>query len=568
MNGQRRLASLAAIAVVAAMASNAAAQTITVNVNGQPVAFPGVGAQSVNGRVMVPLRGVMERLGAYVSYSPATKTVTANKGGVDLQLAIGQRQATVNGRTVMLDVPAQEYRGSTLVPLRFMGEALGAEVRWDAPSMTVNIVAGGSAAQPMDPNNYTPPSTTPTTPATTNPANVQVTSFTSNGEGFLRAGSTVQFTLEGTPGGNATLQIPGVSQEIPMREVSAGRYVADLAVPNNPAQPITVSKANAVARLRFGNAERLIQAGNPIAIDTQAPTFREMTPSESGRITRARPNISATFDDATGSGIVQESVKMTLDGRDVTQEANVTGSFISYRPAQRLEPGRHEVVLTARDRAGNVATKSWAFTLGANEDIIKSFTHNAEGTIEPGQVLNFTLVGEAGGTATASIGNKALDIPLREVEPGRYVGEYTVRRGDNFQNENVTARLRAKSGEIFTSESATKLAVQAGPPEAPRITSPTEDVRVGNSLVIKGTAAKRARVRVRVDYRKAVLGAFALNGTITEQIVEADENGNFTTPAIPLSGLAGGSGTTYTITATALGANDVESEVTGLTLKR
>ncbi|HJP83650.1 MAG TPA: copper amine oxidase N-terminal domain-containing protein, partial [Fimbriimonadaceae bacterium] len=100
------------------------AQGIGVFVDGEPVMFSGVGPQKIGGRVLVPLRGVMEKLGAYVSYQAGTRTVTANRGDVDLQLTLGRREALLNGRTVLLDVPAMEYRGSTLVPLRFMGEAL------------------------------------------------------------------------------------------------------------------------------------------------------------------------------------------------------------------------------------------------------------------------------------------------------------------------------------------------------------------------------------------------------------------------------------------------------------
>src|SRR5687768_14234479 len=85
-------------------------QTISVYVDGDPVRFSGVTPQRIEGRVLVPLRGVMEKLGAYVSYQAATKTVTANRGDVDLQLTLGQRRAVLNGREVMLDVPAMEYR--------------------------------------------------------------------------------------------------------------------------------------------------------------------------------------------------------------------------------------------------------------------------------------------------------------------------------------------------------------------------------------------------------------------------------------------------------------------------
>src|SRR5690349_9411416 len=107
------------LAGILMLAGIAASQSISVSVDGEPVRFSGVGPQKIEGRILVPLRGVMEKLGAYVTYQASTKTVVATRGDVDIQLTLGQRRATVNGKDVMLDVPAMEFRGSTLVPLRF-----------------------------------------------------------------------------------------------------------------------------------------------------------------------------------------------------------------------------------------------------------------------------------------------------------------------------------------------------------------------------------------------------------------------------------------------------------------
>lgn len=223
------------------LATVAVAQGITVNVNGTRVSFPGVGPQQINGRVMVPLRGVMEQLGAYVGYDASTRTVTATRGDIDLQLKLGDRVATLNGRQVTLDVPATEYRGSTLVPLRFMGEALGADVRWDGAVQAVNITTTDSTEGRPLPIDQNPP------PVANAP--VEIRTFTADREGFLRAGGLVTYTLEGTPGANATLEIPGVTQEIRMTEVSPGRYQAQVSIPEGS---IAVNRAAAIGRLKIG----------------------------------------------------------------------------------------------------------------------------------------------------------------------------------------------------------------------------------------------------------------------------------------------------------------------------
>jgi hypothetical protein len=90
----------------------------------------------------VPLRGIFESLGAQVNWDASTRTITATKGDTDVQLGIGDHRATVNGRAVYLDAPAMILGGSTMVPLRFVGEALGADVKWFEATQTVSITTG------------------------------------------------------------------------------------------------------------------------------------------------------------------------------------------------------------------------------------------------------------------------------------------------------------------------------------------------------------------------------------------------------------------------------------------
>ena len=98
------------------------------------------------GRVLVPLRGVLEKLGAFVDFNGRTQTVTALRGATNITLPIGSRQALINNKSVSLDVPARVVNGSTLVPLRFVAEALGAQVTFDVGTNTVAIVSGANGA--------------------------------------------------------------------------------------------------------------------------------------------------------------------------------------------------------------------------------------------------------------------------------------------------------------------------------------------------------------------------------------------------------------------------------------
>ena len=85
------------------------------------------------GRTLVPLRFLGEQLGAVVRFDSAKKEVTITKGKVTIRLRLGEKVARISQegaapRTVALDVPARAARGRTVVPLRFVSEALGATV--------------------------------------------------------------------------------------------------------------------------------------------------------------------------------------------------------------------------------------------------------------------------------------------------------------------------------------------------------------------------------------------------------------------------------------------------------
>ncbi|HZG88433.1 stalk domain-containing protein [Paenibacillus sp.] len=92
-----------------------------------------------NGAVLVPLKGLFGSLGAQTAWDGAAQAVTATKGSLTIKLTIGSKKAYVGGREVALSVPATVLRGRTYVPLRFVSEALGADVQWDNKLRTAMI---------------------------------------------------------------------------------------------------------------------------------------------------------------------------------------------------------------------------------------------------------------------------------------------------------------------------------------------------------------------------------------------------------------------------------------------
>lgn len=96
-----------------------------------------------NNHVLVPLRGIFEALHATVLWNQQTKTVTALKDGTTVVLQLGSKTATINGQVTVLETPGMAINGRTLVPVRFVSEALGQSVDWQPSTRRVVITTDG-----------------------------------------------------------------------------------------------------------------------------------------------------------------------------------------------------------------------------------------------------------------------------------------------------------------------------------------------------------------------------------------------------------------------------------------
>lgn len=112
---------------------------IKVIIDGTAVGFD-VPPQIINGRTLVPVRAIFEALGAEVEWNGEQQTVTASNGGTVVKMTIGVNTIDVNSETVVLDVPPQIINNRTLVPARAVAESFSADVSWDGEKRVVNIV--------------------------------------------------------------------------------------------------------------------------------------------------------------------------------------------------------------------------------------------------------------------------------------------------------------------------------------------------------------------------------------------------------------------------------------------
>jgi len=125
---------------------------IRVVVNGTKINFPDAEPFiDENSRTQVPIRFVGEALGADVSWDGNTKKVTITLNGKKVVLQIGNKNYEVNGQQKQMDTVALLKESRTFVPVRFVSEALGATVKWNANIRTVYIDMNGDVAPSPEP---------------------------------------------------------------------------------------------------------------------------------------------------------------------------------------------------------------------------------------------------------------------------------------------------------------------------------------------------------------------------------------------------------------------------------
>ncbi|MDI1340978.1 Ig-like domain-containing protein [Polaromonas sp.] len=193
------------------------------------------------------------------------------------------------------------------------------------------------------------------------PAGLKIDRFTVAPVDKLEPGAELRFTLNGAPGGTADFDIPGVINNVAMREVRPGVYEGAYTIRRldnlAPSRPV-------VATLRVGDRAVTSTLTQPLMADAKPPVIRNLSPRDGESITRsANTSVSGTFDDAGGVGVDPKSVRIMLAGRDVTAAAQITPQFFTYRAD--LPAGRYAVDVTAKDMVGNAVRQTWSFDVAS-----------------------------------------------------------------------------------------------------------------------------------------------------------------------------------------------------------
>lgn len=134
---------ISAVLVVFMICQSVYAGDISVNLDGENIEFSAQSPVIIEGRTLIPLRGVFEKLGYEIGWDGDTKTATFVKELTIVKVTENAHQLTVGGKAFELDVPAQIINGSMMLPLRAVGEATGLYVDWDSETKTV-VLSGES----------------------------------------------------------------------------------------------------------------------------------------------------------------------------------------------------------------------------------------------------------------------------------------------------------------------------------------------------------------------------------------------------------------------------------------
>ena len=440
------------LAITPARAQSFTPSAVTVSVDGRPIAFPDQPPVNSNGRLLVPLRAIFEALGATVNYSNGT--IRASRGATNLQLSLGSDQAIINGQTQTLDVPAQAVFGRTLVPLRFVGEALGANVVYNAATQSVAIASPAAA-----PNAGTTPAN-PTTPTDTGPAynvpggavvagtlvgvNTTANTVTINTDGQVRiyplaAGAVAlsQVSIASTTGATPLRQ---PARGVNLNSLTTGDAVRlNLDATGRATQIITAATV-VVARVQFAG-------GNTIVLDDDRDTT--LTLGQGLTYVDAQGRVANTATLRAG-----DSVALFLS-RENRQVYRVSAYPPDYTVSTNANTGTPDPI-----PGGGLPTNS--------APQIQLVTHSATEPLRAGSRLDVTVRATAGQRLSFGLGTKIQNVPLYEStqQAGVYNGSYTVKPGDDVLEARVLARLTAVNNFEDTAQSVQPVTIDT---VAPRI---------------------------------------------------------------------------------------------------
>lgn len=512
------------------------AQTISVTVNDEPLAFAKQGpVQTTDGTIMVPIREIFERLGASVQFLPSTRTIAAVRGSTSIALQVGEAVGYVNGKPKGLAVPAQNIGGATMVPLRFISEAFGALVKWNANTHLVSISLPGAKAV-----------------TSTGVGGGGVKSPTEKPIVIPVKGLTPE-EIKGTSGGTTPLLLPKTDTlvgTITQLDATAGKLTV---LPERAVSETLAFAPDILLLAKIGDAPQTPQALSSLRPGDQVLIKRD----SQGRA----KFIEVSYEERTGTikGLDalangKSWIVAFTEGPAAEVDTNATilrqGSPITFND---LKPGdRITLRLNPTTKRANLVslggTAVEATTPGRVE--ITKLTHSAAGKwVKAGETITFTVTGTPQAKGTLRIPNLAgaEALPLIETSPGSYLATVTIPAGVTLKEGIALATLTKDalssptiaSNEPFTIDSIGPTLGTATPTEGaevtdtrPTITGPYSDLGSGidilkTQLFINGDEVTSRTILSENSFSYQATSILPL-GKVNAKLVARDRAGNET----------------------------------------
>ena len=299
----------------------------------------------------------------------------------------------------------------------------------------------------------------------------------------------------------------------------------------------------------------------------------EVNPALNSQNVSPTASISGQFD----ASVDTASVRIFVNGQDVTSRSTITRSFFSYRPEQPLPTGTVQVRVEYRSTAGEARTTGWSFIVQPPAPAqITSVTHNAIASLSSGSTLIVTINGTPGAEASILLvqdGRTVRELPARELTNGVYEARLALSSRDRVTEGIAIARLRrnnqatfaAATAPVVLNASSTSTPSPTPTPQPtnpstlrPSFTSHRNGDRVSGGFTLVGQTQPNARVQITVTGRVSVLGVnLGSSSTLVNREVTADSSGRFQVevpaPRLPVP-------TQYSIRATARSGNETSPE--------
>jgi hypothetical protein len=331
---------------------------------------------------------------------------------------------TFDGRVVLARARAAVSSGHVLLPVRALGDALGAGVRYDGRARTIIVQRGAHVA--------------------TIPASGAVRVVNGKAYAPLRAVATA-FGF-------------GVGYQARARTVA----LDDRAAPQTTA--------------RTGDVRASVRtSGQPNSTPPVPAITVTLQPSANAELHEAYPAISARF--AGAASIDPRSLHVIVDGNDVTAQAAVIGDQVLYTPRTALSPGTHSVSVAAQDARGTPLAQQWSFAdtfqfaaapPGPPPTPFPVSAIWVDRWVYPGiNAFDVYVEGAPGITGFIGVDGVGSYFPLTVYTANAYVAHVFVPNGVNQPYARVAARLTLPNGDTQTIVLPQRLTLVTPPLAAP-----------------------------------------------------------------------------------------------------